>query len=73
MTKQHFIALADAIRAVKPIDSGDRYDAGRLSQWETMTETIANFCAAQNPLFKRGRWLSYIAGSCRPNGRKVKE
>jgi len=33
-------------------------------------DRLARFCASQNPLFKRDRWLSYIAGEVGPNGGK---
>ena len=34
---------------------------------------LADFCASQNPLFKRDRWLDYIAGKCGKNGGPVKQ
>ena len=59
MTKQQFIALADSIR------SNGTFTPGQI-------ETLADFCAAQNPAFNRERRLAYVAGDCRPNGGKRK-
>lgn len=59
MTKQHFIALADSIRA-----------DGTFT--EAQIQTLADFCAAQNSAFNRERWLAYVAGDCGPNGGKRK-
>ncbi len=80
MTKKHFIALADVIRACEPVDdalySGKRgyaYQDGKMDQWHAMQSAIADFCHAQNPRFDRIRWLDYIAGKCRPNGGKIKQ
>ncbi len=62
MTKKHFIALADHIKANMPF-------AGYT---ERMISDLADFCASQNPRFDRARWLAYIAGIVGPNGGKVK-
>ena len=52
MSKKQFIALADLIRshnaAVKSGLSQTAFDGELIS-------TLADFCAAQNPAFKRGR------------------
>ncbi len=71
MSKKDFIALADAIRdhnsaASRGFASYTAFDPVQL-------DTLAKLCAAQNPNFKRERWLSYIAGNCGKNGGKVKE
>ena len=63
MTKQHFIALADSVRAAK--NSTEPFTDQQLS-------FLADFCAAQNPAFDRERWLAYVAGDCGPNGGKLK-
>jgi hypothetical protein len=65
MTKKHFIALADALRAEKP---GDNWDPNKRVQWDLDVKAIANFCAEQNPRFDRERWLGYIAGTNGPSG-----
>ena len=67
MTKKHFIALADTIRATRPTD----LDATQAHyQWAETRDAIAAFCAAQNPDFNRERWLGYIAGTNGKNGGK---
>lgn len=79
MTKQDFIALADAIKQSRPMvpfsmddaESRVRY-SGALHQWEDMRSAIASVCAASNPSFNRERWLAYIAGDCGPSGGAVK-
>lgn len=65
MTKKHFIALADALRAEKP---GDNWDPNKRVQWDLDVKAIANVCAAQNPNFNRERWLGYTAGTNGPSG-----
>ena len=65
MTKKHFIALADALRAEKP---GTNWDPNKLVQWELDVKAIANVCAASNPNFNRELWLGYIAGTNGPSG-----
>lgn len=67
MTKKHFIALADMIMDMNA-DNGV-YGAG-LS--DVQIECLANFCARQNPLFNRERWIGYINGESGKNGGKVK-
>lgn len=72
MTKQHFIALADAIREHN--DSKQRVfgkNATRMLFNQEQLDTLADFYAAQNPRFNRGRFLGYIAGTNGPNGGKV--
>ena len=69
MSKKDFIALANAIRrhneSVRAGHSQSAFDGEHLS-------TLADFCASQNPLFKRERWLEYIAGKCSSNGGAIK-
>ncbi len=66
MTKKHFIALADAIRE---FNSYTMHGSKTANHFDTQQlNTLADFCAAQNPNFNRERWLSYIAGECGPNG-----
>lgn len=61
MTKKQPIALADKIRAGNSVGSRPLFSPAAI-------ESLAEFCQAQNPAFKRGRWLDYIAGKCGPNG-----
>jgi hypothetical protein len=59
MGKKTLIALADHVRAA------GRFDAAQIAR-------LADFCQAQNPAFKRDRWIQYVAGQCGPNGGKKK-
>ncbi len=68
MSKKDFIALADTLRASKPIDRGSHIDAAKIAQWEFMVEQLADLCAKSNPAFKRAQWLDYVAGKVGPNG-----
>jgi hypothetical protein len=73
MTKQDFIALADAIRdhnarwrVIMPIENA-------VTQFtEDQLKTLADFCRQQNSAFMRERWLGYIAGENGKNGGQVK-
>jgi hypothetical protein len=62
MSKQDFIALADTIRENNNADEFTEY----------VVEVLADFCAAQNPNFKRDRWLGYIAGTNGSSGKVLK-
>ena len=66
MTKQHFIALANALRAHNQVAPGE------LGFGPAQLSVLADFCAAQNPRFDRTRWLDYIDGKCGLNGGAVK-
>ena len=70
--KTTLIALADCLRSVKPQRNahGASGTVGAKYQWERTIEAIADFCAAQNPQFKRAAWLDIIAGgvTAAPNG-----
>lgn len=59
MTKKHFIALADKIKA------------NRVAFTDSAVASLAGFCEEQNPRFNRHRWLGYIAGTNGRNGGKV--
>jgi len=69
MTKKHFIALADAIRA------HDAQLSCIANARDTFTNSqlaiLADFCAMWGPNFDRNRWLDYVAGNCGKNGGKV--
>ena len=65
MSKKHFIALADALRAEKP---ASHWDPNKRVQWELDVKAIADVCCSSNPRFKRERWLAYVNGECGPNG-----
>ena len=72
MSKQDFVALADAIRL--------ELCGGRMVDDESTPDipvskvmgTWASFCKRQNPNFMRERWIDYIAGECGPNGGAIK-
>ena len=65
MTKKHFIALADAIKAHNA--------EGATPFLNSQLDALAAFCSAQNPRFNRARWIGYIAGLNGKNGGKVKK
>jgi hypothetical protein len=68
MSKKHFIALADAIRAYQDLPNQG------LPMMNVFTDNqirmLADFCQAQNSNFNRERWLGYIAGTNGKNGGK---
>lgn len=67
MSKKHFIALADALKVIRP--SADNID--RVVQWEKTVTAIADVCESENHAFNRVRWVNYILGKCGPNGGRV--
>jgi hypothetical protein len=69
MSKKHFIALADAVRATEKM-----IDNGMFSRQETKViyrRMLADFCSDQNSRFDHHRWMGYIDGANGPNGGKV--
>ena len=68
MSKKHFIALADALRSIKP---GDDCTA-MMAQWRFTVDTLADLCARENSAFNRQRFIGYIMGECGPSGGAVK-
>jgi hypothetical protein len=69
MTKKDFLALADMIRKANSI----RPEGNPRAFGEYAIGLLADFCKAQNPLFKRALWIDYIDGRAGPNGRKMGE
>ncbi len=67
MSKKHFIALADALRAEKP---EPHWCANKHAQWNQDVQAIARACRAANPSFDEDRWIAYINGKCGPSGGK---
>lgn len=65
MTKRHFIALADKIKAHNSYMNRTRFTQDQI-------DTLAGFCMDNNPRFDYSRWLDYIEGKCGPNGGKIK-
>jgi hypothetical protein len=55
MSRKHFKALADALKAEKP---GDNWNPNKRVQWELDVKAIADTCAQFNPNFKRDRFLT---------------
>ncbi len=70
MSKQDFIALADALKLSRPNPSAGLRNV-LVEQWHADVNAIASVCIASNPNFKRDRWFDYINGECGPNGGKV--
>jgi len=66
MSKKHFIELADKIRWANLHKGHEVFSQEAI-------EYLASFCASQNPMFNKSRWLAYIAGECGPNGGAVKK
>lgn len=76
MSKKHFIALADALKAnypINPVSTPKDHKLAKIyqiKQWEYDVSAIADVCQAQNPRFNRERWLGYIRGENGPNGER---
>jgi hypothetical protein len=70
MNKKLLIALADTIRNANAAHATNR-SPGTVPFTEAGILSLADFCAAANPNFKRSRWLDYINGKCGPNGGKM--
>jgi len=64
MSKKHFIALANVIRAARASNSA-AFRNGEVNE-------LAEFCKSTNPNFKADRWFDYIDGKCGSNGGKIK-
>jgi hypothetical protein len=70
VSKKHFIALADALKAEKPQPG---WSPNKMVQWDLDVRAVARVCAASNPRFNELRWMQYINGLCGPNGGTVKK
>ena len=70
MTKRHFIALADTIRAYKQMRVHFQCVSPPFD--DDQIGVLADFCQTQNPRFNRQLWLDYVNGKCGPSGGKVK-
>ena len=76
MSKKDFIALADALKAVKPgprecFTSASNHEQA-LHTWGQCVDRVADVCQYGNPNFMKGRWLGYIAGTNGPSGGSTK-
>ena len=72
MSKQDFVALADAIKSEL---CGFRMVYDKTTPdipVSKVIDTLANFCARQNPNFMRQRWMDYIVGKCGKNEGTIK-
>jgi hypothetical protein len=72
MTKQHFIELADVIRAANTDHTDGNTGETAIHFTGYAINALADFCKSQNPNFNRQRWLDYIEGKCGQNGGRVK-
>lgn len=70
MSKKHFIALADALKAQRP---ADHWDPNKRVQWELDCRAIADVCGTFNERFNRTRWFEYLYGTCGKNGGTIKQ
>jgi hypothetical protein len=68
MTKKHFIALADNIKAHNKVST---HNTGFVAFTDDQLGTLVDFCLAQNSRFDVARWLGYIAGTNGKNGGKI--
>ena len=64
MSKQDFVALADAIR------EHNKFEKDQFT--EEQLDTLAAFCRRQNSAFMQDRWMDYVAGKCGKNGGAIK-
>ncbi len=66
MSKQDFVALADAIKHHNQwSDPADKFTENQLI-------ALGEFCKARNANFLTHRWHEYIAGKCGLNGGAIK-
>lgn len=76
MSKQDFIALADAIREHNERSQRQTRSYGQDAAVPEFTmdhlETLAAFCKGQNFNFMRDRWTGYISGENGPSGGSIK-
>ena len=66
MNKKHFIALAEALREVKPRED----DPFAYGQWQRDVAAICGVCRSQNCNFNESVFLGFINGTKGPNGGK---
>ena len=59
MTRQHFKALAEALKYNRPADN---WDANKKAQWDLDCKAIASACARFNGGFKRDRFIDACGG-----------
>lgn len=73
MSKKDFIALANTLKAIEPINLKQKNAraTNEHRQWLNTVTELASFCQAQNPRFMEDRWIGYILGQNGPNGEAV--
>lgn len=81
MSKKHFIALADVVRAMQrytpAITEAEHTDFdkgfvdGQQKHMAMVVAMLADFCQSQNGNFMRDRWIGYINGENGKNGGRI--
>jgi hypothetical protein len=71
MSKKDFIALANSVRGLQPLNGQGTILAQRAEDWGRLVYALADFCEQQNPNFNRVRWIGYIKGENGPSGGKL--
>ena len=64
MSKKHFIALADSLKAERhhwELHYGP-------AAFEALLAFTIRYCASQSPRFNAHRFQGYVMGQCGPNG-----
>jgi hypothetical protein len=57
MNKKNYVELAKALYSVRPYEFADDFP-----QWEKTVIAVADGCAADNPLFNRGKFMKACNG-----------
>ncbi len=60
MSRKHFIALANALKATKPAVSSDTLGLIERAQWMRDVESIANACLAASDTFDYQRFMAHV-------------
>jgi hypothetical protein len=60
LTRKHFQAIADSLASQRPNRAHETYDVlyiAKLSQWNSLTLSLAHTLSLYNPAFDRERFL----------------
>ena len=57
MTRKHFKAIAEILRSEIEFAKKDRHCYNCRERLRNVTNELADFCATQNPLFDRAKFL----------------